>query len=130
MAKINPLELIIEADESKELTGRVTYNGNLIVDSAGTVDQLEEQIKNLLQEFEGVDPSQVEFKHQYDVYVLFQKFDYLNISKVAHHAGINPGLLRQYASGVKNPSKEQAQRIESTLHRLAEDLQGAHIFVG
>ncbi|HLU89710.1 MAG TPA: helix-turn-helix transcriptional regulator [Cyclobacteriaceae bacterium] len=130
MAKINPLELIIEADDSKELTGRVTYNGNLIVDSAGTVDQLEEKIKNLLQEFEGIDPSQVEFEYQYDVYALFQKFDYLNISKVAQHAGINPGLLRQYASGVKNPSKDQALKIESTLHRLADELQDAQIFVG
>lgn len=130
MAKIIPLELIIEADESKELSGRVTYNGNLIVDSAGTVDQLEEQIMDLLQEYEGVDPSQVKFEHQYDVYALFQKFDYLNISKVAKHAGINPGLLRQYASGVKNPGKEPARKIEETLRRMANEMNEAHIYVG
>lgn len=122
--------MIIESDESRELTGRVTYNDNLIVDSADNITDLEEQLKSLLHEFEGVDPSQVVFEHQYDVYALFQKFDYLNISKVAQHAGINPGLLRQYASGVKNPSKDQARKIESTLHRLADELQNVHIFVG
>lgn len=122
--------MIIESDESRELTGRVTYNDNLIVDSADNIADLEEQLKSLLHEFEGVDPSQVVFEYQYDVYALFQKFDYLNISKVAQHAGINPGLLRQYASGVKNPSKDQARKIESTLHRLADELQDVHIFVG
>ena len=122
--------MIIESDESRELTGRVTYNDNLIVDSADNIADLEEQLKSLLHEFEGVDPSQAVFEYQYDVYALFQKFDYLNISKVAQHAGINPGLLRQYASGVKNPSKDQARKIESTLHRLADELQDVHIFVG
>jgi hypothetical protein len=129
METVKP-ELIIEADEGKELSGRVTYNDNLIVDSAGTIEQLEKNMKRLLQEFEGVEPSSVEFVHRYDVYALFQKFDYLNISKVARHAGINPGLLRQYASGVKNPGRDQARKIEDTLHRLADELHGAHIFVG
>ena len=128
MPKLN-IDLIIESDENKNLTGRLTYKDNLIVDTAASVAELEENLKVLLKEFEGVNPSEVVFVPLYDVYALFQKYDYLNISKVAKYAGINPGLLRQYASGVKNPSRDQALKIESTLHRLADGLHKAHIFV-
>ena len=128
--EIVKIELVIEADEGNELSGRVIYNKNLIVDHAESINQLEENMKALLYEFEGVDSYMVEFEHLYDVYALFQKFDYLNISKVAKYANLNPGLLRQYASGVKHPSKEQAMKIENTLHRLADELNKAKIFVG
>lgn len=123
------IEMVIEKQDG-ELWGRVNYNDNLIAENAGSVDELEGKMKALLEDFEGLDPSAVEFAHLYDVYALFQKYDYLNISKVATHAGINPGLMRQYASGVKNPSREQATKIENTLHRLADELHNAHIFVG
>ena len=55
--QIEKIELIIEAGGSKESTGRATYKGNLIVYNGETVDQLEEQVKSVLQGFEGIDPS-------------------------------------------------------------------------
>ena len=103
--------------------GRVTYNDNLITDTAPSVDELEAKIKKLLEDFEEVDPNTVEFNHSYDIYALFEHFDFLKISNVAKHAGMNPTLLRQYVSGAKNPSKEQTKRIEETLHRLADEIK-------
>lgn len=121
------IPLTIERQGGKELWGRVEYNGNLITDFAETVSELEAKIKGLLMDFEELAPEQVAFAHQYDIYALFQKFDFLKISNVAEHAGMNPGLLRQYVSGVKSPSAEQAKKIERTLHNLAAELKEAII---
>jgi hypothetical protein len=101
----------------------VEYKGNLITDFGDSIPELEEKMKVLLWEFEEVYPEMVQFEYQFDIYALFQRFDFLKISNVAEHAGMNPGLLRQYVSGAKNPSEEQAKKIERTLHKLAQELQ-------
>jgi len=121
------LDLIIERGEH-DLAGRVTYNDSLIVDKADNVHDLEEKLKLLLFEFENVEPETVVFEYFYDVYALFQEFDFLNIGKVAQSAGINAGLMRQYASQVKYPSATQARKIEDTIHKLAEDMSKTLIY--
>jgi hypothetical protein len=126
MEKIK-IELIVEKSEDS-LWGRVNYKDNLIVEHADTLNDLEISLKILLHDFEDVNIEDIEFDIQYDVYALFEQFDFLNISKVAKHAYINPGLLRQYASGVKHPSLMQAKKIEETLHRLAAQMQKASVF--
>ena len=125
--KSKKIDLVIEKGEDA-LWGSVSYNGNLISDSANDIAGLESKLKNLLFEFENVEPQSVEFQHAYDVFALFQEFDFLNISKVAKHAEIHPGLLRQYASGVKHPSLNQAKKIEDTLHRLADQMKTATVY--
>jgi hypothetical protein len=125
--EIVKIPLTIEREGGKELWGRVEFNDNLITGFAETVAELEAKIKGLLWDFEELAPEQVEFTYQYDIYALFQKFDFLKISTVAEHAGMNPGLLRQYVSGAKSPSQDQAKKIERTLHKLAAELQEAII---
>lgn len=125
---VKNIELIIEKGESG-IWGRVNYNDNLITDEAGNLNELALNIKGLLKDFEGLDAESIVFDIRYDVYALFQQFDFLNISKVAKHADIHPGLLRQYASGVKHPSLNQAKKIEDTLHRLAAEMQKASVYV-
>jgi hypothetical protein len=115
------LELIIERSEHR-LIGRVTYNDNLIIEYAENVNSLSEKLKVLLFDFEKLDPDSVEFEFLYDIFSLFQQFDYLNIGKVAKRAGINAGLMRQYASQVKYPSARQAKKIEDTIHQLGQDM--------
>ena len=122
------LALIIES-EGTELTGRVTYNDNLIVEIAESIAELEESMKNLLFEFEGLNIEEIEFEHFYDVFALFKKFDWLKISKVAAHADINAGLLRQYASQAKYPSAAQAKKIENAIHDLAAQMMQASVYV-
>ncbi|MBB3054861.1 helix-turn-helix transcriptional regulator [Mucilaginibacter gotjawali] len=125
---VQKIELIIEKGENG-IWGRVNYNDNLIVEEADNLDTLQLNLKGLLKDFEGLEPESVVFDIRYDVYALFRQFDFLNISKVAKHAGIHPGLLRQYASGVKHPSLNQAKKIEETLHRLADEMQKASVYV-
>lgn len=118
------LNLIVEKGNGA-LWGRVNVNDNLITAEAKTVEELESAIHDLVLDFEDID---AEFEKQYDVFALFQQFDFLNITKVAKYAEINPGLLRQYSSGVKHPSQSQAKKIEETLHRLADELKNAAVF--
>ncbi len=127
MMETKKVELVIEKGE-KGLWGSVKYNNNLIADTGTDLANLENKLKGLLQELEGVDPETVIFQHTYDVFALFQEFDFLNISKVAKYAGINAGLLRHYASGIKHPSLNQAKKIEETLHRLAVQMQKASVY--
>ena len=125
--EIVKIPLTIERGDGKELWGRLEYNENLIVEQAESISELEQKMKNLLCEFEEVEPNTVQFEYQFDISALFQKFDFLKISNVAEHAGMNPGLLRQYVSGAKNPSVDQAKKIEHALHELASELQKAII---
>jgi hypothetical protein len=125
---LHNIELIVEKGEGG-IWGRLNYNDNLIVEEADNLDMLQLNLKMLLKEFERLEPESVVFDIRYDVYALFRQFDFLNVSKVAKHAGIHPGLLRQYASGVKHPSINQAKKIEETFHRLANEMQKASVYV-
>ena len=59
-----------------------------------------------------------------DIPSLVEAYDgLLNQSSLARISGINTGQMRQYASGVKRPTKRTLQRIESGLKRYAVDLQ-------
>src|SRR5215831_8051536 len=116
--------LTIEKDKGK-LWGRITYKDNLITDHAGSVKALEKKMTKLLYDFHGV--GSVSFDHSYDLMVFFERFDFLKQSKIAEVAGINPGLLRQYASGVKNPSAAQARKIEKAVHQVAKELQSVSL---
>jgi hypothetical protein len=127
MKKIK-LELVIEND-ANGLSGRVKYNDNLIVDFGKSLPELEEKLKKGLKEFEKLDPETIEFEHFYDVYALFEQFDFLKISKVAELAGINSELLNQYVSQVKCPNAEQAKKLENTIHDLARQMMKASIHV-
>ena len=119
------LLLIIEKNNGK-LWGRVNHRANLITDSATTIENLERRMRKLLKDFH--DLKSVEFDHSYDLTVFFEEYDFLKQSKIAELAGMNPGLLRQYASGVKHPSPEQAKKIEKAVHDLAKNLRSVSLY--
>jgi hypothetical protein len=117
--------LIIEKGEDGKLWGRVNVRNNLITDFASSVEMLEKKMRKLISDFHGME---AEFYHTYDVSAFFENFDFLNQTKIAALSGINPGLLRQYASGVKHPSPLQAKKIETVIHRLAEELKSVSLY--
>ena len=63
----------------------------------------------------------------YDLRAFFKEFDELKISSIAKRAKLNESLIRQYASGHKNPSAEQVKKIEDAVHKLGERLPGVAI---
>ena len=120
MIKQRKLQLILEKEDGK-LWGRVSVGENLVFDSATTLQALEKKLIKALKDFEGLD--EIRFEYAYDLTVFFEQFNFLNQSKIAELAGINPGLIRQYSSGHKQPSKEQVGKIESAIRELARRLK-------
>ena len=120
------IPLIIERGEDAKLWGRINYDDNLVTDYANSIPALERKMKKLLKDFHAV--SDVEFEHLYDVSVFFENFNFLKQTKIAELAGINSSLLRQYATGIKHPSPEQAKKIEIAVHKLAKDLESVSLY--
>lgn len=120
MPKTQKLQLILEKEGNK-IWGRVLVNGNLFIDTARDQKTLEKKLLKSLKEFEGLD--HVEFEYAYDLTIFFEQFNFLNQSKLAELAGINPGLIRQYSSGHKQPSREQLSKIERAIRAMADQLR-------
>jgi hypothetical protein len=136
-----PIVVILEKGDG-ELWGRIEGIGDFLPVTVGKNKQeiqlnLCELIKDYLAHegnndsaWQGFNPNHPEFEYRYDIQAFFEEFGFLKQSKIAEEAGINPGLLRQYASGIKHPSAEQAMKIELAIHRLANSMQKATLFVG
>lgn len=53
----------------------------------------------------------VTFELAYDITAVFKDIEILNVTAFARFIDINPGLMRQYASGSKHPSAKQMKKI-------------------
>ncbi len=124
MSKNRVIQLTLEKEGSK-LWGRVSIDENIIVDSATTLQALEKKMRKAVKDFEGIVDFQ--FEYAYDLTVFFERYNYLNQSKIAELAGINPGLIRQYSSGHKQPSRDQVAKIEVAIHKLANELKSVQL---
>ncbi len=62
-----------------------------------------------------------EFEYQLDITSFFKLLP-IKISAIAEKTGINPSLMRQYATGKANVSEKRAREIEKAIHELGEDL--------
>ena len=84
-----------------------------------------EEIKEILKE-EGKAPVELEFVYHYDMKSFFEYFDFLNVSKIAERAGINPSLMRKYTSGVANAGEGQYLKLKKVVHSIANELASAN----
>jgi hypothetical protein len=137
--RITKIEIIIEKNDGL-LWGRVENMGSHLLTPYGeTTEKVIENLRDLVQDYlahEGkkdkfwnkVDIHNIDFEFRYDLQAFFAEHDYLKISSVAEYAGINAGLLRQYTSGVKYPSPDQAKKIEDAIHHIAGELQEISIY--
>jgi len=64
----------------------------------------------------------IEFEYKFDIASLFNYYDFINVSKFAKAAGINSSLMRQYKTGTQYISENQVLKIETTLHRFAQEI--------
>jgi hypothetical protein len=121
--------LIIEKGTDKDLWGRVSFEDNLIVDSAPTLESLFKKMKKILHDLHWLSTANIEFDLAHDLTAVFGEKTYLNLSVVAQKLGINRSLLAQYAAGTKFPSTKRAQAIEKAIHDLGRDLLKLQIAV-
>ena len=64
----------------------------------------------------------IQFVYKYDIASMFNYYDWINVSKFARKAGINPSLMRQYRMGKTYISENQINKVENTLHSLGNEL--------
>ena len=64
----------------------------------------------------------IEFEYKYDLASLFNQYDFINVSKFAHMAGINASLMRQYKAGNQYISENQLSKIEEVIHKIAHEM--------
>lgn len=134
------LEIIIEKNDGL-LWGRIENLGNFTPTPYGrNTAEVIKNLKTLIAEYianEGkgdkfwskLDLANLDFEFSYDLQAYFQEHDYLKITSVAQQAGLNPGLVRQYASGVKYPSEEQADKIRMAINKIANELLKDAIYI-
>lgn len=84
-----------------------------------------EEINSLFAE-QGKDSIDLEFTYHYDMKSFFEYFDFLNVSKVAQRAGINPSLMRKYTSGVANAGEGQYVKLHNAIQQMAAELSAAN----
>lgn len=99
--------------------------GNSPQEAKADMLQAYEEIKEILRE-EGKTPTELEFVYHYDMKSFFEYFDFLNISKVAERAGINPSLMRKYTSGVANAGEGQYLKLQKAIQSMATELAAAN----
>jgi hypothetical protein len=127
------VNVILERDEDGSIFARMKGSGFLLTTVGKNLEEIDFNLKDLLQDYlehegkenkdwNGLKINDISFEYEYDLSVFFESFDMLKISSVAGKAGINASLMRQYASGIKNPSRQQVAKIEKTLHRLGAAL--------
>lgn len=136
---LEPIQIIIEKHDGL-LWGRVEDCGHFMPTPYGkTKDVVIANLKSLVNDYvsnEGkkdpfwskIDLEKIEFRFAYDLEAYFKEHDYLKISSVARAAGLNAGLVRQYASGVKYPSAEQAAKISAAVKLIAKELMETSIY--
>jgi predicted RNase H-like HicB family nuclease len=128
------LQLVLEKSDG-DFGASIDAPGIFLTTMADTVEDIEKNMRELIADFlthegqdhadwQGVTTNTVEFEHVYDVRAFFEQFDVVKVSAVGKLSGINPGLMRQYASGVKHPSKKQLEKIEIAVHKLGQQLMG------
>lgn len=83
-----------------------------------------DEIRDLFQS-QGKSIPELEFTYHYDMRSFFEYFDFLNISKIAERAGINPSLMRKYTSGVANAGEGQYLKLKTAVSAIAAELAAA-----
>jgi predicted RNase H-like HicB family nuclease len=64
----------------------------------------------------------IRFVYRYDIASVFDYYNWINVSRFAKKASINPSLLRQYRMGKTYISENQITKIENALHDLGNEL--------
>ena len=126
--------IVLEMDEQDtDISAWCEVDSALATTVGESVEEVVANIRMLIEDFkentfkddskwQSIDVSAIEFDFQYSMYGFFETHKAIKIGEIAKLAGLNPALVRSYACGDKNPSLEQAQKIERAVHLLAQSL--------
>lgn len=78
-----------------------------------------------IEEEEGREMPVLEYTYKYDMQSFFNNFPFLNVSKVAERAGINPTLMRQYTCGTAKAGQKQYEKLRRVVQDITTELTKA-----
>ena len=107
------------------LSSVIVGEGNTAAEAKSDFENSYREVLAYYSEQEGGVPEElrdIAFEYKYDLSAFFSYFDFINVSKFAVSVGIEPSLMRHYKIGGTFISREQAKKIESGMHRLAEEM--------
>lgn len=128
------LTVVIEKDDTPEIGGSIQVPDHFLFTTVGNseqevVENLKSQVADYIvhegkdyDDWKDEDVATIRFVVEYDLTSFFVVHDELKISSIAKLSGINPGLMRQYASGVKTASATQVAKIQVAVHDLGNRL--------
>lgn len=70
---------------------------------------------------EGKEAPELEFEFVFDIGAFFSYY-LINVSAFAEYAGMNASLLRQYACGLKSPTKATIDKIRAAIDNYKKDI--------
>lgn len=110
-------------DEEFEHFGLAGY-GDTVAEAKADLYACYNEMKEL-EEAEGRSMPELEYTFKYDMQSFFNNFPYLNISRVAEMANINPTLMRQYACGVAKAGEKQYDKLQKAIKNISMQLASA-----
>jgi len=133
------LQVIIEKSDDGlygRIEGRKSY---LPVTFGNSKQEVLQNLKELIKDYQKhekngdnfwlkLDTEALQFEIAYDLQSFFSEHDFLNASAIARHANMNESLVRQYATGKKFPSVEQAKKLEDTIRQLTKELNKVSLY--
>lgn len=123
------VEQTAEGDFSCFVEEDIPYVGLL-----GYGSSSDEAVRNLMEFYEqmkaellseGKTLPDLDFVIHYDMPSFFNRFNFLNQSKIAERAGINPSLMRKYTSGVARAGRKQYDKLYAAVQSLAKEMLAA-----
>ena len=79
----------------------------------------EEEKKDLREK--GIEGPDLEFRFIFDIGAFFSYY-MINVSAFAAYAGMNASLLRQYACGLKSPTKATIKKVKDAIEKYKKDI--------
>ncbi|MFR5270286.1 MAG: hypothetical protein ACLTGI_06165 [Hoylesella buccalis] len=95
--------------------GRGNTSNAAIADMLQGWNETKEDLKE-----DGIEVSPIEIEYTFDIGALFNYYDFINVAGVSREIGISSAVMRQYATGVRRPSKERKERIVKGIKSLAK----------
>ena len=98
--------------------------GNTVLEAKA---DFENTVKEVLETYEETgepipeELQNITFEYKYDMPSFLNCYNYLNMTKLADRAGINPSLMRQYKRG-QYVSEKQASKIQEAVHKIGREL--------
>ena len=132
------LIVTLENGDENDLFAVVKSDGFVYSTAGNNETEIRNNLKDLIIDFlenegkemkawDGITANDIEFEFVYDLSAFFDTFDAIKISSLAKNSGINQSLMRQYATGSKQPSVQQAKKIEMAIHQLGQSLMNVRV---